>query len=120
MLAEIGVDPDTPRIEAWNKLDALDDVSRSEVIEDAHAKTGVVAISALTGEGVDDLVAAAAARLTAGHRRFRLTLDPADGAGAAWLHQHGEVLDHWMADDGAHYEVRLAPEDHERFVSRSS
>ncbi len=119
VLTEIGVDPDTPRIEAWNKLDALDDVGRDEVIEDAHAKTGVVAISALTGEGVDDLVAAAAARLTAGHRRFILTLDPADGAGAAWLHQHGEVLDHWMADDGAHYEVRLAPEDHERFVSRA-
>lgn len=119
VLTEIGVDPDTPRIEAWNKLDALDGVGRDEVIEDAHAKTGVVAISALTGEGVDDLVTAAAARLTAGHRRFILTLDPADGAGAAWLHQHGEVLDHWMADDGAHYEVRLAPEDHERFVSRA-
>jgi GTP-binding protein HflX len=120
VLTEIGVDPDTPRIEAWNKLDALDEAQRGETIEDAHAKAGVVAISALTGDGVDDLVAVAAARLTAGHRRFILTLDPADGAGAAWLHQHGEVLDHWMADDGAHYEVRLAPEDHERFVSRAS
>ncbi|WP_315760111.1 GTPase HflX [Sphingomonas sp. Y38-1Y] len=119
VLGEIGVDPETPRIEAWNKLDALDDERRGEVIEDAAARGDVVAISALTGEGVDDLVATAAARLTAEHRRFILTLDPGDGAGAAWLHQHGEVLDHWIDDDGAHYEVRLAPEDHERFVSRA-
>lgn len=118
VLTEIGVDPETPRIEAWNKLDALTDDTRAELLEAAAARQDVAAISALTGEGVDALVAAAAARLTAGHRRFTLTLDPADGAGAAWLHQHGEVLDHWIDDDGAHYEVRLAPEDQERFVSR--
>lgn len=119
VLAEIGVDPATPLIEAWNKLDTLDEDARVAMIDDAAGRPDVTPVSALTGEGVEALVEQAAARLTAGHRRFRLKLDPADGAGAAWLHQHGEVLDHWMAEDGAHYEVRLAPEDHERFVSRA-
>ena len=59
-------------------------------------------------------------KLTAGHRRYRVTLDPADGAGAAWLHQHGEVLDQSVEGDRAVYEVRMAPSDHERFMTRFS
>ena len=75
-------------------------------------------ISAVTGEGVDALVHAVAARLTEGHRRYTVALDPADGASAAWLHQHGEVCDHWVEDGRALYEVRMAPRDYERFLQR--
>ncbi|WP_448502143.1 GTPase HflX [Sphingomonas sp.] len=118
VLAEIGVDEATPRIEAWNKLDLIGNEQREELSQRANARHDVVALSAYSGEGVDDLVETAARLLTAGHRRYRIALDPADGAGAAWLHQHGEVLDHWIEDGSATYDVRLAPRDHERFVSR--
>ncbi|MBY8827893.1 GTPase HflX [Hephaestia mangrovi] len=120
VLTEIGVEEATPRIEAWNKLDALDDQARAEVIEEAGRRSDVVAVSALTGEGIDRLVSTVADKLTAGHRRYRVTLDPADGAGAAWLHQHGEVLDQSVEGDRAVYEVRMAPSDHERFITRFS
>ena len=53
--------------------------------------------------------------LTATHRRYRLDLPLGDGAGAAWLHKHGEVIDHWVEGDRAWYEVRMAPSDLERF-----
>ncbi|MEZ0494679.1 GTPase HflX [Sphingomonas sp. IW22] len=118
VLEEIGVDPATPRLEAWNKLDALDDEQAASLREDAAGRVDVVALSALTGEGVDQLIDVAARRLTAGHRRYTLSLDPADGAAAAWLHQHGEVVDHWIDEGGAHYDVRLAPEDFNRFSGR--
>lgn len=118
VLAEIGVTEDTPRIEAWNKLDLLDSERREAVLEEAARRDDVAAVSALTGEGTDRLLADVAAKLTAGHRRYRIALDPADGAGAAWLHQHGDVLDQTVEGDEALYEVRMAPADYERFMTR--
>lgn len=118
VLAEIGVEETTPRIEAWNKLDLIEGDAREEVLQRAAARDDVVALSAVSGEGVSALIDAASALLTAGHRRYHIDLDPADGAGAAWLHQHGEVVDHWVEEGRAHYAVRMAPRDHERFVSR--
>lgn len=118
VLAEIGVAEETPRFEAWNKLDLLDDDARAALLGDAAKRDDVMPISAITGEGVAALVDAVAARLTQGHRRYHIELDPADGAGAAWLHQHGEVLEQVIADDRAVYEVRMAPRDYERFWQR--
>jgi GTP-binding protein HflX len=120
VLGEIGVALETPRFEAWNKLDLLDDERRAALGEEAAKREDVMAISAVTGEGVDALIEAIAARLTEGHRRYTIELDPADGAGAAWLHQHGEVLEQRVEDGRAVYEVRMAPRDHERFGMRHS
>lgn len=118
VLAEIGVDEATPRFEAWNKLDLLDPERHAESIANAEPRDNVVAISALSGEGIDTLVDKVSAQLTQGHRRYRITLDASDGAGAAWLHQHGDVIEHHIEDDHAVYEVRMAPKDYERFEAR--
>ena len=118
VLAELGVDEETPRFEAWNKLDLLDDERRQTLVAETARRDDVVAISALTGEGVDDLVETVADRLTVGHRRYRIALDASDGAGAAWLHAHGDVLDQWVDGDQLYYEVRMAPGDFDRFNRR--
>jgi len=118
VLAEIGVAEATPRFEAWNKIDLLDDERREDLLAEAGKREDVMPVSAVTGEGVDALIAAVAARLTEGHRRYTLHLDPADGAAAAWLHQHGEVIEQGMDGDQAVYEVRMAPRDYERFLTR--
>ena len=118
VLSELGVAETTPRFEAWNKLDLLAGDSREDVLADARQRADVVAISALGGEGVAEMLTTVAARLTEAHRRYVVTLDPADGAGAAWLHQHGEVIDHWLDGDQAVYEVRLSERDWERFAVR--
>ncbi|WP_423602818.1 GTPase HflX [Sphingomonas sp. MS122] len=120
VLSEIGVDPATPRFEAWNKLDLLDEARRGEVLAEAEKHDDVVALSALSGEGIDTLVGKVAGLLTQGHRRYTITLDPSDGAGAAWLHQHGDVVEHWMDGERAVYEVRMAPKDYERFEVRGA
>jgi len=118
VLAEIGVAEDTPRIEVWNKLDLLDEDTRAELLGRTENSDATVVISALTGEGVDTLTNRMAAQLTQAHRRYRIVLDLSNGAGAAWLHQHGEVLDQVIEDDAAIYEVRMAPSDYERFQTR--
>ncbi|MGU3313963.1 GTPase HflX [Sphingomonas sp. M6A6_1c] len=118
VLAEIGVSELTPRFEAWNKLDLLDGERHEDVLVEASHRDDVVAISALSGEGIDDLIEQVAAKLTAGHRRYWITLDAGDGAGAAWLHAHGEVLGQISEDLQTQYEVRLAERDYERFLQR--
>lgn len=118
VLAEIGVAEATPRFEAWNKIDLLDAERREDLLAEAAKREDVMPVSAVTGEGVDALIAAVAARLTEGHRRYTLHLDPADGAAAAWLHQHGEVIEQGMDGEQAVYEVRMAPRDYERFLTR--
>lgn len=120
VLADLGVSETTPRFEAWNKLDLLDADQHEDVLVEAARRDDVVALSALDGEGVDQLIAQVAAKLTAGHRRYWITLAAGDGAGAAWLHAHGEVLGQEEEGEGlsTRYEVRLAERDYERFLQR--
>ena len=107
-----------PILEAWNKLDLLDAPHRGELKAAAGKSPGIVLLSAQTGEGVSLLEERIASLLTKAHRRYRLDLPVGDGAGAAWLHQHGEVIDHWVEGDRAWYEVRMAPGDLERFQAQ--
>jgi len=118
VLREIGVADTTPRFEAWNKIDLLEGDEREDALAEAARRDDVVAISAMSGEGVEELKREVAAMLTAGHRRYSITLNAADGAGAAWLHQHGEVLGQAVEGDRATYDVRMAPRDYERFQQR--
>ena len=73
---------------------------------EAERRGGVVPVSAVSGEGVERLIETIAATLTAGHRRYHLRLAAADGARAAWLHAHGEVLE--TAPDGDEVEPDFA------------
>jgi len=118
VLREIGVADTTPRFEAWNKIDLLDGDEREDALAEAARRDDVVAISAMSGEGVEELKREVAVMLTVGHRRYSITLDAADGAGAAWLHQHGEVLGQAVEGEVASYDVRMSPRDFERFQQR--
>jgi GTP-binding protein HflX len=120
VLAEIGVAETTPRFEAWNKVDLLDAEAREDVLAQAMRRDDVVPLSALTGEGVETLLTDVAAKLTAGHRRYRLTVDAGDGAAAAWLHAHGEVIDQIAEEVATVYEVRLSAADYDRFMRRGA
>lgn len=120
VLTEIGVDPETPRFEAWNKIDLVEGELREDLLAEAGRRPHIVAVSAMSGEGIDQLVEQVAAALTSGHRRYWITLDAGDGAGAAWLHAHGEVLDQVIEGTEATYEVRLSEPDYERFNRRGA
>jgi GTP-binding protein HflX len=118
VLTEIGVSESTPRFEVWNKLDLLGTDHRDAMLAEVERRDGVKLISALTGEGVDELIASVAGRLTQGHRRYTIALPAGDGAGAAWLHAHGEVLGHHQDGDDEVYDVRLDEGDYGRFIRR--
>lgn len=104
VLKELGISnkDSRPVIEALNKLDLLDTDERfaaealarlsqeggSATIEDPVR----IAISALSGEGIDKLVAQIDRCLTANRSTFEIKLPSIDGAARAWLHDHGEIL----------------------------
>ena len=96
ILADLGVmDEDgvstIPIVEAWNKWDALPDERRAEIEPLATDDEDVMAISAMTGEGVDALTERLGRLLTSGARRYAITLSAADGSRIAWLHAHGDT-----------------------------
>ncbi len=117
VLAELGLEDAQP-IEARNKLDLLDAEGRETVLAQAARDRNAVALSALSGEGCDDLLAAIDRRLAESRHVVDLEVDLADGAALAWLYRHGQVLE--RHDDGmaAHLLVALDSVDEARFRRR--
>jgi GTP-binding protein HflX len=77
---------------------------------------GPVAVSALTGEGLDALRSLLDARLAAGMDTVDYAIPAGDGARLAWLYRHGEVIARRDADAGdVHVTVRISPADRARF-----
>jgi len=121
ILRQLGVDPqrdsnDKPALlEVWNKIDRLDVDAHARLqnlAERRPANNRPVLVSAVTGEGLDALIAAIEARLAAGRVLLELCLDGADGAGLSWLYRHTEVI-HKAIDEKSGriaMTVRAAPE----------
>ena len=107
-----------PILEAWNKLDLLDDDAVALAREAAARRDDVVILSALTGEGVDGLQRTISARLTSGAQVHQLRVSLADGAAMAWLHEHGEVIGSQSQGDDMLVDVRLSDSALARFVKR--
>ncbi len=111
MVEEGTLDADWPTrtIEVLNKADLLGGVAEVSV-----RATGV-AVSAITGEGLDALKAAIDARVAGGMEVADYDIAPADGARLAWLYQHGEVIGREDGEDAIRVTVRLLPADRARF-----
>ncbi|MGD9868253.1 MAG: GTPase HflX [Hyphomicrobiales bacterium] len=101
-------------LEVWNKVDLLDLPGRDRVLNSVD-RAGAVCVSAATGEGIPQLLATIAAKLNTTHAIMELTLKPADGALANWLHEHAEILSRQARDTGeTAYIFRISPLNRER------
>ena len=111
-LAEEGA---PPRIEAWNKVDLLAAGARNRLIEEARRREDVVPISAVTGEGIDELRDRVAKCLRTGEQVHEVRLSVSAGEKLAWLHARGEVLEQALDHDQIRLSVRLSPDNWARF-----
>ena len=116
-LAEEGA---PPRIEAWNKVDLLSEEERLRLYEEARRRDDVVPISAVTGEGLDELRQRTAECLRNGEQVHHVRIPAADGGRIAWLHSRGEVLDQRIDHDELELSVRLSPDNWARFQALES
>ncbi len=114
MVQEGSLDADWPAhtIEVLNKADLLGGAGA------VQPRQGAVVVSAITREGIPDLLAAIDARIAAGMETAAYDLRPEDGAALAWLYQHGEVVARADEDEMIHVTVRLLPADRARFDRR--
>ncbi|MEE8500579.1 MAG: GTPase HflX, partial [Kiloniellales bacterium] len=105
-------------IEVLNKIDLLDAESRQVLGQRVARNNGQVLASALTGEGMAELLAAIDRHLAKSARSVTLSVALDDGAAIAWLYDHGQVLARRDDARHAHLRVDLDPADLARFHHR--
>ena len=122
ILTDLGIDPtDESRIiEVWNKSDLLPGDERERLLNAAErSERRPVLVSALTGDGMDHLLAGVEARIAQGRPTFEVWVDPSDGQGLNWLYEQAEVLERTADEQGnPMLRVRIAPEKEPRLLKR--
>lgn len=120
ILADLGIDYGHDRriIEAWNKIDSLPPEDREDTRGKAKFAENAVALSARTGEGVDELLALIARRLSAERQNCDFRIPAADGKALAWLHQYTTVLESSEKDGFMSMRVFIAPDKLGRFIEK--
>jgi len=102
-----------PIVEVLNKKDLAPELEtyRAETIHGSR-----IAISAVTGEGMDELLALLTDWLCQEMCELNLKLPISDGRALAYCYQHGAVLSKQGEDDVMNVVVRMNPLDAKRFT----
>ena len=96
VLGELGLEPaaDKRIIEVWNKIDRLDDNDRKSLLaRAARSDPEAMPVSAVTGEGVDHLLAAVEEKVMERRPRMTVTLGADNLSGLPWLYENLEILE---------------------------
>ncbi len=115
ILTDLGVGADTPRLELWNKIDLLPAAERERILQQAARRDNVLPVSALTGAGVDDLLAAMGAALDGKRHSRDLRLSFAEGRKRAWLYEQGVIDSEERGEDGYRLQVTWTARQEKRF-----
>ena len=120
VLASLGIEEahGAPRLEVLNKIDLLDAEARVVLENQLARRDGASAVSALTGDGLENLTHAIARQLSTPTSAVQLTVPLSDGADLAWLYANGQVLNREDDEASAHLLVQLDPADLARFEHR--
>ncbi|MFY0691426.1 MAG: GTPase HflX [Paracoccaceae bacterium] len=115
ILDDLGVSHETPMLEVWNKLDRLGGEAMETLSNIAARDDTVFLTSALTGQGLDALLAAISARLDAARTRETLSLSFADGKKRAWLFAQDVVEEEEQTETGFDLTVHWTATQKARF-----
>ena len=115
ILESLGVKDTVPQIEIWNKIDRLEDETRAAAMTQAARQDGVQALSAVTGQGIDDLVAAVSQALAEVRHLSDVHLGFDDGRKRAWLFQKDLVEEERQTEDGFNLTVRWTARQEQQF-----
>ncbi len=109
-LRQLGLDGDNcpPIIEVLNKVDRMPEV-RSRIVDGIDGSR--IATSALTGQGVDELLQLFRQWMERKSLACCLKLHVSDGKMLAWCHQHGRIISQTLEDEYMQLEL-LLPEKH--------
>jgi GTP-binding protein HflX len=105
-------------IEALNKIDLLETEAHDGALALSARSASKVAVSALSGEGCKALLERIDALISQSMNQIKVALDRADGAGLAWLYEHGEVMSSEEDETQTHLVVRLDEANLQRLKAR--
>ena len=103
ILDDLGVDAcDNARVlEVWNKIDLLDDANRERLLDQTADETGPIAVSAVSGQGIPDLISAIEKRISGHLAELSITLTPSQQNLIDWIYRHSRVLSRTDMEDGS-------------------
>ena len=105
ILGDLGVDASDRKrvIEVWNKIDLLDDSNRARLLVEGAVDRPEppIAISAVTGEGLDALAAIIEQRVSGDLKEVTVTLRPDQLGLTDWLYRNGDVVSRTDNEDGS-------------------
>ena len=115
VLAEVGADT-VPSVEVFNKCDTIDAMERARI---RALHPGALCVSAMTGEGRDELIAAMEGRLALDTAHVTMEFDngDADRERIAHLYRVGRILRHVSADGRVSIEAEVPRRVLDRFPS---
>jgi GTP-binding protein HflX len=117
---DIHYERDERVVEVYNKIDKLPLDEQLGIIRKAAGRDNLVAISALTGEGLERLSSLIEEKLSRTHKRLCFRIPVSDGKASAWLYQNAHVLKALEDQTTMIYEVDISPENLGRFCDRFS
>ena len=99
-----------PMIEAWNKADLLSDDLYQTLGQTAQTNTPnkAVLLSAVSGDGLDELVALIAGQLRETAILAVIQLSPVDGSARSWLHEHSDVRAEEVSPETGDIEIAVS------------
>ena len=115
ILASLGVRKTVPLVEVWNKLDLVDASQRDSLLAQAANREDVLAVSAVTGEGMATLLdhISGAFEEEKSERVFDLSF--AEGKRHAWLHGAGVVVQETQTETGWQMQVLWTARQEKRY-----
>ncbi|SFR39922.1 GTP-binding protein HflX [Yoonia tamlensis] len=100
ILQSLGVAEEAPIIEIWNKIDLLAPEDHDAMVTQAARTDDLFALSAVTGEGLEALLAAIPDKLKDPRSEAQLSLGFAEGRKRAWLFDAGIVTAETQTETG--------------------
>jgi len=118
ILKDLGIDPETDGrvVEVLNKVDLLEPADQASLQARTDRSPAAVPVSAVTGEGLERLLAVLDEHRTANRQVVDVDVDLTDGATLSWLYARGEVLDRRDDEAQAHLRVAMEPAHLARFA----
>jgi GTP-binding protein HflX len=116
ILTSLGVADGAPQLEVWNKIDCLTGEARAALEVQAERSDNIIAISALTGDGLRALMQRMSEILRPKQEAEGLNLPFSAGRARAWLFEQGVVTRDGQSADGYEMQVLWTERQKDRFA----
>ena len=120
IMDDLGVAQETPVIEVWNKADLLPAERMQALLERADREKDIFATSALTGQGLPEMLTRLSEVLSPARTSETLFVPYSAGRVRAWLHDKGLVETETPEESGYRIDVVWTERQKARFAQLSA